>query len=310
MKLVFAGTPEFAVPTLRALVDGGHIVSLVLTQPDRPAGRGMKLQPSPVKRAALQSGLSVAQPTTLRDPAIQQQIAALAPEAMVVVAYGLILPQAILSLPAHGCINVHASLLPRWRGAAPIHRALLAGDEVTGVSIMAMDAGLDTGPVFLVRKTPIAPTDTTGALHDRLASLGAEALLVALDRLAGGDLVATPQPSDGVSYATKIAKDEARIDWQQPAAAIDRQIRAFDPYPGATTTLGGEPYKFWACTPAASAPDQGRPGELLAVEGDRLAVACGEGALWITSLQRAGGKRLATRDFLAGTPLAAGAVFA
>lgn len=306
MKLVFAGTPDFAVPTLRALLAAGHSLPLVLTQPDRPAGRGMQPQPSPVKLTARELGLTVAQPTSLREPETLQRLAEVAPDAMVVVAYGLILPQAVLSLPAYGCLNVHASLLPRWRGAAPIHRALLAGDKQTGVSIMAMDAGLDTGPVYLTQQIPITGTDTTGTLHDQLAQIGSQALTSVLDQLGSGSIVPAPQPEEGVTYAAKIAKEEAIIDWRQPAATIDRQIRAFNPHPGAATVLAQQRCKIWACLLVADDRRAAAPGEVLTVEADRFLVACGEGGLWITSLQRAGGRRMSSREFLAGTPLQPG----
>lgn len=308
MKLVFAGTPAFAVPSLRALLEAGHSVPLVLTQPDRPAGRGMQPQASPVKRAALDLGLAVAQPQSLRDPETQQQLADLAPEAMVVVAYGLILPQAVLSLPSYGCLNVHASLLPRWRGAAPIHRALLAGDQRTGVSIMAMDAGLDTGPVYLTQEIAITESDTTGTLHDQLAQIGAEALTRVLECLPGGGIVAEPQPTEGATYAAKIGKDEASIDWRQPAATIARRVRAFNPHPGAATLLDQQRCKIWTCLPSADDSRPGKPGEVQAVEADRFSVACGEGVLWITSLQKAGGRRMSCREFLAGSSLAPGTI--
>ncbi|MBI2308330.1 MAG: methionyl-tRNA formyltransferase [Rhodocyclales bacterium] len=303
MKLIFAGTPEFAAAALAALVDAGHEVALVLTQPDRPAGRGMALQASPVKQLALARGLPVFQPTTLKDPAAQETLAAVAAEAMVVAAYGLILPQAVLDLPRFGCLNIHASLLPRWRGAAPIQRALLAGDAETGVCIMQMEAGLDTGPVLLAEATPIAAADTAATLHDRLAAIGARLIVDALARLP---LPAKPQPAAGVTYAAKIDKAESAIDWTQPAAVIDRHIRAFNPFPGAHSTLAGVPVKVWRAVPTAGA---GAPGEVLAANREGIVVACGDGALCIVELQKAGGKRLPAAQFLAGHALAAGGRF-
>lgn len=309
MQLIFAGTPEFAVPSLRALLDAGHRVSLVLTQPDRPAGRGLKPQASPVKLAAQAAGLPILQPTSLKDPELQARLADEAADAMVVVAYGLILPAAVLAHPVHGCLNVHASLLPRWRGAAPIQRALLAGDRETGVAIMAMDAGLDTGAVYLTRRLPIAASDTAATLHDRLAALGAEALLATLAELEAGTAVARPQPDAGQSYAAKIDKSEARIDWQASAEEIDRRIRAFNPFPGAVTTFDGADCKIWAATPGEAVDSGAVPGEILTVGAGQITVACGRGALKLGSLQRAGGRRLAVKEFLAGHPIVPGARF-
>jgi len=303
MKLIFAGTPEFAARALQAIVDAGHEVALVLTQPDRPAGRGMALQPSAVKRVALAHGIEVFQPATLRDADAQARLAACAAEAMVVAAYGLILPQAVLDLPRHGCLNIHASLLPRWRGAAPIQRALLAGDAQTGVCIMQMEAGLDTGPVLLREAFPIAGDDTTATLHDKLAACGARLVVEALGRLP---LPAAPQPEDGVTYAHKIEKAEAAIDWTKPAVELDRHIRAFNPFPGAHAQFAGQTVKLWAASPLAAS---GRPGEILAIDRQALVVACGEGALAIRELQKAGGKRLPVQQFLAGNPLRVGDFF-
>ncbi len=303
MKLIFAGTPEFAAAALAALIDAGHEIALVLTQPDRPAGRGMALQASPVKRLAEAHGLSVFQPATLKDADVQARLAAIGADAMVVAAYGLILPQAVLDLPRHGCLNIHASLLPRWRGAAPIQRALLAGDPETGVCIMQMEAGLDTGPVLCAEATPITGDDTTATLHDRLAAIGARLIVDALARLP---LPARPQPADGVTYAAKIDKAESVIDWTRPAAELDRRIRAFNPFPGAQTTLAGASVKLWQARPVAGS---GRPGEVLAAGRDGIVVACGEGALSVGELQKAGGKRLPAAQFLAGHALAPGASF-
>ena len=300
MRLVFAGTPEFAARALEALIAAGHDVRLVLTQPDRPAGRGMALQPSPVKRVALAAGLAVFQPPTLRDAGAQQVVAEVGADVMVVAAYGLILPQAVLDLPRFGCLNIHASLLPRWRGAAPIQRALLAGDAQTGVCIMQMEAGLDTGPVLLRGALPIGGEDTAASLHDRLAQLGAELIVEALGRLP---LPAEAQPADGVTYAHKIDKAEAAIDWSKSAAELDRHVRAFNPFPGAHAILGGQSVKLWRARPVAG---NGEIGTILGVDRERIVIACGEGALAVSELQKAGGKRLAVKDFLAGHPLARG----
>jgi len=303
MRLIFAGTPEFAAQALKAIIAAGHQVPLVLTQPDRPAGRGMALQPSPVKKLAQEHGLEVFQPPGLRDVAARERIAAVAAEVMVVAAYGLILPQAVLDLPRFGCLNIHASLLPRWRGAAPIQRALLAGDDETGVCIMQMEAGLDTGPVLLRRAFQIEAGDTTATLHDRLAGIGAELIVEALDQLP---LPAEAQPVQGVTYAHKIEKAEALIDWRRSAVELDRHIRAFNPFPGAQAVFGGQTVKLWQAVPLEGS---GAPGEVLAVERNRLLIACGTGVLAITELQKAGGKRLPVQQFLAGNPLKAGERF-
>jgi methionyl-tRNA formyltransferase len=306
MRIVFAGTPDFAVAALEALVGAGHDVVAVLTQPDRPAGRGLAAAASPVKVAAARRGTPVLQPVTLKTPAAQDALRALAPDAFVVAAYGLILPQAVLDIPRLGAINIHASLLPRWRGAAPIQRALLAGDSETGISIMQMDAGLDTGPVLLREALPILPGDTAGTLQDRLAALGARLVVAALDGLARGTLVAAPQRVAGVAYAAKLEKQEARIDWTRPAVEIERQVRAFDPVPGATARVRGTEIKVWQ---AATVSETGEPGAVIAIDPDGIVVAAGTGALRLEALQRAGGKRLSTRDFLRGFPLAVGERF-
>ncbi|MDF1484618.1 methionyl-tRNA formyltransferase [Ramlibacter sp. H39-3-26] len=315
MKVIFAGTPEFASAALRQLHAAGHAVSLVLTQPDRPAGRGMKLQASAVKRFALDHGMPVAQPRSLRldgrypDDAAhaQAKIAAADADVMVVAAYGLILPQWVLDMPRHGCLNIHASLLPRWRGAAPIHRAIEAGDAETGVTIMRMDAGLDTGDMLLAQRLPIAADDTTATLHDRLAALGGRLIVEALELAARGGLHPVPQPAEGVTYAHKIDKAEAEIDWRQDAATIARRIRAFDPFPGATAHAGGEAVKFWAGVAEAQPPGaQPAPGTVLAAHAQGVRVQCGQGVLRATTLQRAGGKRLPAVDFLRGFALAPG----
>ena len=300
MRLIFAGTPEFAATALLAIVDAGHDVMLVMTQPDRPAGRGMSLQLSPVKRLALERGIAVFQPSTLKDAAAQERIVATGAEVMVVAAYGLILPQAVLDLPYLGCVNIHASLLPRWRGAAPIQRALLAGDSETGVCIMQMEAGLDSGPVLLREAVPIGAEDTAGSLHDRLAELAARLIVAALARLP---LAGQPQPEEGVTYAHKIGKGDALIDWSVSAAELDRQVRAFNPVPGAQASLGGEAVKVWR---AAAVAGNGEIGRILRVDRDGIVVACGAGALVVAELQKAGGRRLPVRQFLAGNPLAAG----
>lgn len=300
MRLIFAGTPEFAATALLAIVDAGHDVMLVMTQPDRPAGRGMSLQPSPVKRLALERGIAVFQPSTLKEAAAQERIVATGAEVMVVAAYGLILPQAVLDLPYLGCVNIHASLLPRWRGAAPIQRALLAGDSETGVCIMQMEAGLDSGPVLLREAVPIGAEDTAGSLRDRLAALAARLIVAALARLP---LAGQPQPEEGVTYAHKIGKGDALIDWSVSAAELDRQVRAFNPVPGAQASLGGEAVKVWR---AAAVAGNGEIGRILRVDRDSIVVACGAGALVVAELQKAGGRRLPVRQFLAGNPLAAG----
>jgi len=300
MKLIFAGTPEFAAQALQAIVAAGHDVALVLTQPDRPAGRGMSLQPSAVKKVALAHGIEVFQPLTLKDVEAQAKIAVVGAGVMVVAAYGLILPQLVLDMPRFGCINIHGSLLPRWRGAAPIQRALLAGDAETGVCIMQMEAGLDTGPVLLRGAFSIEASDTTATLHDRLAELGAKLAVEALGNLP---LPAEPQPAAGVTYAHKIEKAEALIDWSKPAAELDRHIRAFNPFPGAQALFGGQTVKLWQATPVAG---DGEIGTILAVDRSRVVIACGEGALAVSELQKAGGKRLPVQQFLAGHPLKVG----
>ena len=305
MKVAFAGTPEFAAAALEAILAAGFDVPLVLTQPDRPAGRGMQLQPSPVKQVALAAGIPVHQPEKLRTPEQQAPLAAVQADVLVVAAYGIILPQAVLDLPRHGCLNIHASLLPRWRGAAPIHRAIQAGDAETGITIMQMDAGLDTGPMLLSRAEAIHADDTTGSLHDRLAQLGADMIVEALRALPGG-LTATPQPADGVTYAAKIGKAEATVDWNRPAAEIERAIRAFNPFPGAVATLQQTPVKLWR---ARAIDATGTPGEVLLAEGAGVIVACGQGALCVTELQKPGGKRLPAAEFLRGMPIAAGSRF-
>ena len=298
MRVVFMGTPDFSVPALEALVEAGHEIVCVYTQPPRPAGRGKKDRPTPVHARAEELGLPVRHPASLKSAEAQQAFAALQADVGVVVAYGLILPQPVLDAPRHGCLNIHASLLPRWRGAAPIHRAVMAGDAETGVCIMQMEAGLDTGPVLLRAATPIGPQETTGELHDRLAQMGARLIVEALDRLP--ELDAVPQPGEGVTYADKIDKAEARIDWARPAEEVDRKIRGLSPFPGAWSEIGGERVKFLGSEPA---PGQGEPGEVL---DDRLTIACGAGAIRPTRLQRAGRGPQDTEAFLRGMPVPRG----
>ncbi len=313
LRVAFAGTPEFAAVALKALLAAGFEVPLVLTQPDRPAGRGMKLQASPVKQVAQQHGIPVSQPLSLRldgkhpgeAAAGREALLAARPDLLVVAAYGLILPQWVLDLPRLGCLNIHASLLPRWRGAAPIHRAIEAGDAETGITIMQMDAGLDTGDMLLIERLPIAADDTTASLHDKLAVLGGRLMVEALELAACGGFRPERQPEAGVCYAHKIEKAESDIDWTLPADAIERRLRAFDPFPGGLSHLDGEPLKIWK---AQRAPGAGQPGEVLAADASGLLVACGEGALRLTELQRAGGKRLPAAAFLQSRPVAAGAV--
>ena len=318
MRLIFAGTPEFAQVALAALHAAGHDIALVLTQPDRPAGRGMKLQPSPVKQWALQHHVPVAQPRSLRldgkhpedAAAARQTLLDAQADAMVVAAYGLILPQWVLDLPPKGCLNIHASLLPRWRGAAPIHRAIEAGDVQTGITIMQMDAGLDTGDMLLVLPCAIAPTDTTAVLHDRLAELGGQAIVQALAKLDA--LPRQPQPAEGVTYANKIDKAEAALDWALSAEVLARRIRAFDPFPGMTvplaTATGVETLKIWQAGAESAAPNAhaAEPGTVLSADATGVRVACGQGQLCLTQLQRPGGKRLSAADFLRGCPLQPG----
>jgi len=313
MNVVFAGTPEFAQVALEALVAAGHAVPLVLTQPDRPSGRGMKLHPSPVKAAALAHGIEVAQPRSLRldgkypddAAAARERLQAAKPDVMVVAAYGLILPQWVLDLPARGCLNIHASLLPRWRGAAPIHRAIESGDAETGITIMQMDAGLDTGDMLLEAREPIGADDRTASLHDRLAAMGGRLIVDALARL--DQLTRVPQPAEGITYAHKIEKAESEVDWTRPAAVIERRIRAFDPFPGASGKLGGDTVKLWS---ARVGTETGAPGTVLGTSSDGVRVACGEGSLVVTELQRPGGKRVSAAQFLQSAGDLAGQVFA
>jgi methionyl-tRNA formyltransferase len=311
LRAAFAGTPEFALPALAALRAHHQLVG-VLTQPDRPSGRGRRISASAVKRAALAAHLPLAQPPTLADEAARALLAGWQPDVLVVVAYGLRLPRAILTLPRYGCINLHASLLPRWRGAAPVQHAILAGDRETGVSIMQMDSGLDTGPVLLERRIIIRPDHTGGSLHDELATLGADALLEALDGLAAGTLRARPQPPQGATYAGKISKAEARIDWTRPADEIERQIRAFNPWPIAETLLGHEPLRILAARALDLAAGHGgksgpkrsendgnvrEPGSIVAISADSMIVQCGQGRLAVTQVQRPGRRPVSAADY-------------
>ncbi|MBI4987137.1 MAG: methionyl-tRNA formyltransferase [Rhodocyclales bacterium] len=304
MRVAFAGTPEFAGRALAAILAAGFDVPLVLTQPDRPAGRGQKLQASPVKQVAQERGIPVHQPQRLRDADSHGPLIEAAPDVLVVAAYGLILPQAVLDIPRLGCANIHASLLPRWRGAAPIQRAIEAGDAESGVTIMRMEAGLDTGPMLLAGRTPIAADETAASLHDKLAAQGAALIVEALRRLP--QLVPTPQPTEGVTYAHKIEKAEALLDWRRPALELERKLRAFDPFPGALASFSGTQFKLWHGRAEARG---GRPGTVLEVGADGILVACGTGSLRLQELQKPGGKRLPAGDFLRGFPLAAGAAF-
>ena len=303
LRVAFAGTPQFAVPALQALLDSRHTVVGVLTQPDRPKGRGRLLTASPVKQVAQRHGLGVAQPSTLRDAAARADLAVLAPDVMVVVAYGQILPDAVLQLPRLGCLNIHASLLPRWRGAAPIQRAILAGDATTGVTLMQMDAGLDTGGMLAVHTVAIGDRDTSASLHDVLAVLGAQCLIEVLERLATGGLPAQPQPTVGATYAQKIAKAEAHINWADPAALISRQVRAFNPWPVAESLFAGEQLRIHeAFAPPHTAPAAVAPGMWLGLgagpAGEVLRVACGTGELHVMQLQRAGRRTVSAREFV------------
>lgn len=314
LRVAFAGTPGFARVAFDAVERAGFDVVLVLTQPDRPAGRGLKLAPSPVKAFAAERGRPVVEPRGLRldgrhaadAAAARDALAAARPDAMVVAAYGLILPPWALALPRLGCLNVHASLLPRWRGAAPIHRAIEAGDAETGVTIMQMDEGLDTGPMLRAERLTIEASDTTATLQARLALLGGRLVVATLDALEGG-LTPEPQPASGVTYAHKIDKAEAAIDWRLEAGAIERRLRAFDPFPGSTAVLEGETVKCWRGTVCAGS---GAAGEVIRLEEDAIVVACGSDAVALTQLQRAGGRRLTAAEFLRGRPVAVGARFA
>ncbi len=312
MKVIFAGTPEFAAVALQALHEAGFEIPLVLTQPDRPAGRGMQLQPSAVKQYAVKHGIEVLQPLSLRMDAKDPQRAAEAKAAherllatdydvMVVAAYGLILPRSTLDIKP--CLNIHGSLLPRWRGAAPIHRAIEAGDAETGVTIMAMEEGLDTGPMLLVERTPITPQDTTATLHDKLAAMGAEMMVKVLRKMEQGVVEAVPQPEQGVTYANKILKEEAVLDFTQPAREICRKIRAFNPFPGAHGEVNGTVIKLWGAE-VLDGGTNAAPGQVIAADAQHgIVIACGEGTLRLTQLQKPGGKRLPAAEFIKGFPL-------
>ncbi len=314
MKIIFAGTPEFAAGALKSLVDAGFEIPLILTQPDRPAGRGMQLQASPVKQFGVAHNIPVAQPVSLRlngkYPDVAQEahnlLHATPHDVMVVAAYGLILPRSVLEIPKYGCINIHASLLPRWRGAAPIHRAIEAGDAETGVTIMQMEEGLDTGPILLMDRLPVTPDDTTGSLHDKLADLGGKMIVDALRKLERGALPATRQPEAGVTYAAKISKEEAALDFTQPAETLWRKIRAFNPFPGAVATFNEVPVKLWRAE-QVSTSTHAAPGQVLAADAQEgVLIACCKGALRVHELQKPGGKRLPAAEFLKGFPLLGG----
>jgi len=307
MRIVFAGTPMFAAAALQSLLDAAFDVCLVLTQPDRPAGRGLRLTASAVKQLSLRHGLPIAQPPSLRDEEILVSLRAARADVMVVAAYGLLLPHTVLDLFPVGCVNIHASLLPRWRGAAPIQRAILAGDSTTGISIMRMEQGLDTGPVYLAQSLSIGSHESAGELEARLANLGARCLIDALTGIAQGTLAAADQPAEGITYAHKITKPEAIIDWQRESREVDRQIRAFNPVPGAATAIGQDSIKIWRARPGGQAG--GYPGEILGISAGAIEVACGTGALSIAELQKAGGRRLSAADFMRGSPLAPGMRF-
>lgn len=304
LRVLFAGTPDFAVPALRALIDAGHAPLAVFTQPDRPAGRGRKLQASPVKVCALEHGLTVRQPETLRDPAAWSELEDFRPDLMIVTAYGQILPQEVLDIPRLGCWNIHASLLPRWRGAAPIQRALLAGDHETGICIMHMEAGLDTGPVYLRRQLPIAGDDTGGSLHDQLAELGADALMTCIDQLLEGTLP-KPEPQDDAqaTYARKLDKAEAQIDWTRPAEELERLVRAFNPWPVAWCELEGERVRVWSAAMIGQGRALGPPGRVLAADDAGIDICAVSGGLRLLEVQRPGGRRLPVAEFLRARPV-------
>jgi methionyl-tRNA formyltransferase len=310
IRVGFAGTPRFAATALDAILRAGFPLALVLTRPDRPRGRGLKVLPSPVKALAAERGVPLLEPPTLKTADARAAVVEVPLDVLVVAAYGLLLPPEILAWPVHGCINIHASLLPRWRGAAPVERAIIAGDAETGITLMHMDAGLDTGPVIERVSVAITPADTTGSLTSRLAETGAAAIVGALARLRdGGRLEASPQPESGVTYAPKIGNADAAIDWNLPASVLERRIRALDPAPGATATLDGAPVKLWRADVEASAPPGGRAGAVLATDATGIVVACGEGALRVIELQPAGGRRMSAAAFVAGRRLAPGAAF-
>lgn len=305
MKIIFAGTPLFAAAALDALVAAGHEIALVLTQPDKASGRGMKTTQSPVKMLALQHGLPLLQPPTLKNsPETENRLASLGTDAMVVAAYGLILPESVLNIPRLGCINIHASLLPRWRGAAPVQRAILCGDGKTGITLMQMDAGLDTGDILAMEEIPIADNDTAQTLHDKLAALGARCIVDLLASNPASRFPGKPQEEAGACYAAKLSKSEAGVDWNDRAQQIERLIRAFDPFPGATCLINDTPVKLWRARRVEGSA--GAPGEVLAANADGILVACGEDALMLEVLQRPGGKRLSAAQFISGFPVQAG----
>lgn len=299
MRIVFAGTPDFAATALKALLAAGHTVVGVYSQPDRPAGRGRKLMPSPVKQVALDAGLPVFQPDSLKPDDAQQELAALNPDVMIVAAYGLILPKAVLDIPTHGCLNIHASLLPRWRGAAPIQRAIAAGDRETGITIMQMDVGLDTGDMLLKTSTPIRPDDTGGRLHDRLAEMGGSAIVEALTSLSKGELTGEAQNDDEANYAHKLSKEEGHIDWTRSAPEIERLIRAFNPWPGTFTDLGDQRIRIHQAEALAQSSDKA-PGTVLRREREGIDIACGTGSLRVTSVQLPGTRALSVNDLING----------
>jgi methionyl-tRNA formyltransferase len=305
VKIIFAGTPQFAADAL-AVILAEHTVLAILTQPDRPAGRGMQLMSSPVKQLALQHGIKIMQPNTFKTKEIQEEIAALSADVMVVAAYGLILPKSVLDMPRYGCLNIHASLLPRWRGAAPIQRAIQTGDATTGITIMQMDAGLDTGAMLLRDECPIAPNDTAHTLHDKLAAMGAASILQALRQLPDG-ISAVAQDSDAATYAAKLLKNEAQIDWSLDATVIERTVRAFNPFPLCRFSYKQVQFKIWQ---ASLQTHQGSPGEVLAVDKQGITVACGSGSLRLEILQRPGGKAQPAAQFLQATPIKVGDVLA
>jgi len=304
MKIIFAGTPPFAAAALEALLEHDVEVAAVLTQPDRPSGRGMQLHPSPVKQVAVRHRLAVLQPSSLKEAAIQEELAACAADVMVVAAYGLILPQTVLVLPRLGCLNIHASLLPRWRGAAPVQRAILAGDAETGITIMQMDAGLDTGDMLLKKSCPIEAADTAQTLLDKLTALGADAIVEALSSLQHAQLTAIPQDNTRATYAAKLSKAEAQVDWSQAAEQIERAVRAYNPFPVASTTLNEIPVKIWRASVHAGL--SGKPGTVLSLEKDGIVVACGKDALCLEILQRPNAKALPAAQFAQGFPVKPG----
>lgn len=299
MRIVFAGTPDFAATALKSLLTTDHEIVAVYSQPDRPAGRGRKLTPSPVKQVALESGIAVLQPESLKSPEAQKELRRLEADVMVVAAYGLILPRAVLEIPRYGCLNIHASLLPRWRGAAPIQRAIAAGDTESGITIMQMDVGLDTGNMLLKVTTPIHPDDTGGSLHDRLAELGGQAIVTALEKLAGNELDSEPQDDAQACYAHKLSKDEGHIDWSRSAVAIDRLVRAFNPWPGTFTDLGNQRIRIHRAEAIDGASGK-TPGTVLRRDRDGIDVACGEGVLRIHQLQLPGARAQTVNDLING----------